>query len=203
MWHQMLAQKGYVIFMCDNRSASGKGIAPTWGVYQRMGVVEMQDIQDGVDWLKQQPWVDAGRIGIWGWSYGGFMTAFALTHSEDFKVGLCGAPVTDWSLYDTIYTERYMRMPQNNRDGYRETSVLEKAGDLHGKMLLIHGTMDDNVHLQNVMQFIYALQKADKDFELMLYPKSRHGVTDSAQRLHMRRLVWRAIRTHLGGPSEG
>jgi dipeptidyl-peptidase-4 len=103
LWQQMLAQHGYVIWMCDNRSASGKGIKPTWHAYQQMGVVELRDIEDGLDWLRQQSWVDDARLGIWGWSYGGFMASFALTHSKSFKAGIAGAPVTDWRLYDTVY----------------------------------------------------------------------------------------------------
>ena len=188
MWHQMLAQRGYIIWMCDNRSASGKGIKPTWYAYQQMGVVELRDIEDGLDWLKQQSWVDGDRLGIWGWSYGGFMASFALTHSKSFKAAIAGAPVTDWRLYDTIYTERYMRMPQNNPEGYDSTSVVKAAGNLHGKLLIVHGTMDDNVHFQNSVQLVYELQKAGKDFEFMMYPRSRHGV-------RQRELVWHLQRT--------
>ena len=189
VWHQMLAQKGYVIWMCDNRSASGKGIEPTWEAYRRMGEVELGDIEDGVSWLKKQRWVDPERIGIWGWSYGGFMASYALTHSKSFKAGIAGAPVTDWRLYDSIYTERYMRMPQKNQDGYDATSVVEAAKDLHGELLLIHGTMDDNVHLQNSIQLAYELQKAGKEFEMMVYPKSRHGIRDRDLRFHLQRLM--------------
>jgi dipeptidyl-peptidase-4 len=108
LWHQMLAQRGYLIWMCDNRSASGKGYKPTWQAYGRMGVVELRDTEDGLDWLTANPWVDPERIGVWGWSYGGFMTSYALTHSTRFKLGVAGAPVTDWRLYDSIYTERFM-----------------------------------------------------------------------------------------------
>lgn len=187
LWHQLLAQRGYVIWYCDNRSASGKGIAPTWQAYGQMGVVELRDIEDGVDWLRQQPWVDGERIGIWGWSYGGFMTAYALTHSTSFKAGIAGAPVTDWRLYDTIYTERYMRMPQNNPEGYDATSVVRAAGDLHGNLLILHGTMDDNVHMQNSVQLIYELQKAGKEFDLMVYPRARHGVREPELVWHLRR----------------
>ncbi len=189
MWHHMLAQKGIVIWMCDNRSASGKGIAPTWEAYGRMGAAELADMEDGVAWLRQQSWVDSERIGLWGWSYGGFMAAYALTHSKSWSLAIAGAPVTDWNLYDTIYTERYMRMPQNNPEGYAETSVIEAAADLHGKLLLIHGTMDDNVHLQNSIRFIHALQKAGKQFDLMLYPRSRHGVGDPDLRLHLQQTM--------------
>lgn len=188
LWHQMLAQHGYVIWMCDNRSASGKGIKPTWHAYQQMGVVELRDIEDGLDWLRQQSWVDDARLGIWGWSYGGFMASFALTHSKSFKAGIAGAPVTDWRLYDTVYTERYMRMPQNNPEGYDSTSVVKAAGNLHGKLLILHGTMDDNVHFQNSVQLVYELQKAGKDFEFMMYPRSRHGV-------RQRELAWHLQRT--------
>ncbi|HVS13077.1 MAG TPA: S9 family peptidase [Thermoanaerobaculia bacterium] len=189
LWHQLLAQRGYVIWMCDNRSASGKGIAPTWEAYRRMGVIELRDIEDGVAWLKRQPWVDPERIGIWGWSYGGFMASYALTHSQSFKMGIAGAPVTDWRFYDSIYTERYMGRPQTNEEGYDETSVVEAAADLHGKLLLIHGTMDDNVHLQNTMRLVYELQKAGKDFDLMIYPKSRHGVREPELVYHLQRLM--------------
>jgi len=183
----MLAQQGYVIWICDNRSASGKGIAPTWEAYGQMGVVELRDIEDGVAWLRSQPWVDGDRIGIHGWSYGGFMASYALTHSTSFKAGIAGAPVTDWRLYDSIYTERYMRMPQNNPEGYAATSVVEAAADLHGSLFIIHGTMDDNVHMQNSIQLIYELQKAGKEFEVMVYPRSRHGVRDPALSYHLRR----------------
>jgi dipeptidyl-peptidase-4 len=197
LWHQFLAQRGYVIWLCDNRSASGKGIRPTWEAYGRMGAVELRDIEDGVEWLRRQPWVDPERIGIWGWSYGGFMAAYALTHSQSFAIGIAGAPVTDWRLYDTIYTERYMKMPQNNPDGYRETSVIEAAAALSGKLLLLHGTIDDNVHLQNTLKLAYELQKAGKEFELMLYPKSRHGVRDRALELHLYRTMTRFVLENL------
>jgi dipeptidyl-peptidase-4 len=108
-------------------------------------------------------------------------------------MGIAGAPVTDWRLYDTINTERYMKMPQNNPEGYRETSVVESAGDLRGKLLLVNGTIDDNVHLQNTLKLAYELQKADKEFELMLYPKSRHGVRDRKLELHLYRTMTRFV----------
>jgi len=133
-----------------------------------------------------------------GWSYGGFMTAFALTGSDLFRLGIAGAGVYDWRNYDTIYTERYMSTPQDNTDGYDATSVVKRAADLEGHLLLIHGTMDDNVHLSNTIQLVHELQKAGKSFDLMLYPKSRHGVRDPKQRVHMRRLMWDTIREHLG-----
>ncbi|HEX5603613.1 MAG TPA: S9 family peptidase [Pyrinomonadaceae bacterium] len=189
MFHQLLAQKGYIIWVCDNRTASGKGMDATWPVYKNFGELELRDLEDGVTWLKSQPYVDGSRIGIWGWSYGGFMTSYALTHSESFKIGISGGTVADWRDYDSIYTERYMGTPQNNPEGYKKSSPVNAAKNLHGKLLLIHGAIDDNVHMQNTIQFIYELQKAGKQFQLMLYPKSRHGVTDPLLLKHMRQMM--------------
>ena len=184
LWLQMMAQKGYVIWICDNRSASGKGEESVWPVYKNLGPLELHDIEDGVSYLKSLSFVDPERIGIWGWSYGGFMTTFAMTHSKSFKMGIAGGTVSDYALYDSIYTERYMLTPQNNKDGYDKTSVLRAAKDLHGRLLLIHGVMDDNVHMQNTTKLVYELQKAGKQFDLMLYPTQRHGVTNPAQVHH-------------------
>ncbi len=189
VWYQALAQKGYIIWVCDNRTASGKGEESTWPVYRNFGELELRDIEDGLTWLKSQPYVDGSRIGISGWSYGGFMTSYALTHSKSFKIGIAGGTVSDWRNYDTIYTERYMGTPQNNPEGYQKSSPVNAAKDLHGKLLLVHGAMDDNVHMQNTIQFVYELQKAGKQFELMVYPKSRHGVTDPLLVKHMRTLM--------------
>jgi dipeptidyl-peptidase-4 len=189
MWHQLLAQKGYIIWICDNRTASGKGVESAWPVYRNFGELELRDLEDGLSWLKSQPYVDGSRIGLWGWSYGGFMTSYALTHSNSFKIGIAGGSVTDWRLYDSIYTERYMGTPQNNPEGYIKSAPRLAAKDLNGKLLLIHGTMDDNVHMQNTIQFAYELQKAGKPFQLMLYPKSRHGVTDPYLVKHMRAMM--------------
>jgi len=189
MWHQMMAQKGYIIWICDNRTASGKSLESTWPVYKNFGELELRDLEDGIAWLKTQPYVDGSRIGIWGWSYGGFMTSYALTHSQSFKMGIAGGTVSDWRNYDSIYTERYMQTPQNNPEGYWKSSPVHYAKDLHGKLLLIHGAIDDNVHVLNTIQFAYELQKAGKQFQLMLYPKSRHGVTDPLLVKHMRQMM--------------
>jgi dipeptidyl-peptidase-4 len=189
MWYQLLAQKGYVIWICDNRSASGKGAQSVWPIYKNFGELELRDLEDGVTWLKQQPYVDGSRIGLWGWSFGGFMTSYTLTHSTSFKIGIAGGSVTDWRDYDSIYTERYMRMPQNNVEGYQSTAPRAAAKNLHGKLLLIHGAIDDNVHMANTIQFIYELEKTGTQFELMVYPKSRHGVVDPALVRHMRELM--------------
>ncbi|MGI8735368.1 MAG: DPP IV N-terminal domain-containing protein [Pyrinomonadaceae bacterium] len=189
MWNQMLAQKGYIFWICDNRTASGKGVATAWPVYGNMGELELRDLEDGLTWLKGQPYVDGSRIGLWGWSYGGYMTSYALTHSKSFKLGIAGGTVSDWRDYDTIYTERYMKTPQNNVEGYKKSAPLWAAKDLHGKLMLIHGAIDDNVHMQNTIQFVYELQKAGKQFELMVYPKSRHGVSDPLLVKHMRSMM--------------
>jgi len=189
MFFQLLAQKGIVVWICDNRSASGKGAKSEWSCYKRLGPGELADIEDGIAWLKQQPWVDPDRIGISGWSYGGFMTSYALTHSQSFAMGIAGGSVTDFRNYDSIYTERYMLRPQDNEAGYEGTSSTAKAADLHGELMLIHGAMDDNVHPQSTMQLAYALQKSGKPFRMMLYPKSGHGVTDAKLVKHMRQMM--------------
>lgn len=172
----MLADMGIVVFRGDPHPASGKGAQSAWTAYKQLGVREMEDITDMIEWLKTHEWIDGDRIGMAGHSYGGFMTAFALTHSDLFASGIAGAPVTDWRLYDSIYTERYMHTPQNNPDGYRNTSVVNAAKNLHGRLLVVHGTMDDNVHQQNSIRLIAALQRAGKPFEMFLYPGYRHGI---------------------------
>ncbi len=174
---QMLAQQGYIGWICDNRSASGQGAVSAWQNYLRLGESELADLEDGVRWLIDNYPADPERIGLWGHSYGGFQTCYALTHSKLFKIGYAGAPVTDWRLYDTIYTERYMRTPENNPDGYDDTSPIQAAANLHGKLLIMHGAIDDNVHLQNSIKFIDALIDAGKHPEFMIYPRARHGLT--------------------------
>jgi dipeptidyl-peptidase 4 len=189
LFHQLLAQHGFIVFVLDNRSASGKGVESQWPIYQRLGELELRDLEDGVAWLKQQPYVDASRIILEGWSYGGFMSSYALTHSTSFAAGIVGAPVTDWRNYDSVYTERYMKMPQNNPEGYAATAPAKKAASLHGRMLLVHGLTDDNVHVQNSVQFAYELQKIGQPFEMMFYPRSRHGFTDARLTKHLRQAM--------------
>lgn len=193
-YDQMLAQLGILVFRCDPRSASGKGAQSTWTAYKQLGLQEMEDIRDAITWLKRNSFVDGDRIGMAGHSYGGFMTAFCMTHSDLFCAGISGAPVTDWRNYDSFYTERYMDTPQANPQGYEETSVVEAAKNLQGRLLLVHGAIDDNVHMQNSMQFIQALQQANKQFELMIYPTSRHGIGGE----HYRELTVDFIKRSLG-----
>ena len=197
LWYQLLAQRGVVVWVCDNRTASGKGAQATWPLWKEFGKTELADIEDGLAWLKKNPWVDGERIGITGWSYGGFMTLYALTHSTSFALGVAGGSVTDWRNYDAVYTERYLLTPQHNPEGYVNSSPVHRAKDLHGKLLLVHGAIDDNVHPQNTMQMAYELQKAGKPFQLMLYPTSRHGVTDQKLVWHMREMMTNFILDNL------
>lgn len=188
-WHQMLCQKGFAVVLCDNRSSRGRGIKDTWTIRKDLGRVELNDLEDAVNWVNAQPWADSDRVGLWGWSYGGYLTSYALTHSKLFRAGIAGAPVTDWRHYDAIYTERYMDLPNDNADGYKSSSVVEAAANLSGRLLLIHGERDDNVHLSNTLQLVDALQNAGKQFELMVYPKNRHGIADPQQRAHMQQMM--------------
>ena len=201
-YHQFLAQNGYVVLQVNVRTASGKGHHAIEQCYKRLGVQELKDLEDVVDWITGNRWADESRVGIGGYSYGGFMAAYALTHSDRFALGIAGGGVFDWRMYDTIYTERYMSTPQKNKGGYEETSVLDSAKDLKGHLLIHHGVMDDNVHVQNAMQLVFALQKAGKSFDFMLYPQSRHGVGDREQRWHLRQLEWKTMQEALGGAHE-
>ncbi len=195
MQDHILAKDGFVVFRMDPRSASGKGANSTWKAYKHLGVQELEDIKTAINWLKQKPYVDGKRIGMAGHSYGGYITAYALTHSDLFAAGIAGAPVTDWRDYDSIYTERYMGLPQDNPDGYNVSSVVRAADRLHGKLLIIHGAIDDNVSLRNTLRFVEALQDAGKDFQLMIYPSSRHGIMSQ----HYTQLQHDFIRRTLGG----
>jgi dipeptidyl-peptidase-4 len=174
LWYQFLAQQGIVTWICDNRSASAKGTASAQGIYRNLGAQELRDQLDGLAWLKAQGWADMGRIALCGYSYGGFFTAYALTHSKAWKLGIMAAPVVDWHLYDSIYTERYLGLPEDNPDGYAAASPLEAAANLSGQVLLIHGTLDENVHPQQSILFLDALQKAGLSAPLTLLPGSGH-----------------------------
>jgi dipeptidyl-peptidase 4 len=201
LYHQLLAQHGVIVWVLDNRSASGKGAESQWPIYQKLGEMELRDMEDGIAWLKRQPWVDGSRIALHGWSYGGFMTAYALTHSTSWTAGVAVAPVTDWRNYDTVYTERYMKTPQHNPDGYRHTAPRFAASNLHGRLLLMHGTTDDNVHWQNSEQFAYELQRAGKAFEMMVYPRSRHGISDPRLNEHVHQTMFDFVMRTVGTPS--
>jgi len=177
-WDQALAARGFVIWQLDNRGSLGRGHRWQTPVFQNLGAKELDDQKEGIRYLESLGFVDSARLGIYGWSYGGYMTLYALCNAPSlFRAGIAGAPVTDWRNYDTIYTERYMGLPQDNADGYRRSSVVAKAADLTAKLMIVHNFADDNVHFQNTLQMADALERAGKQFELMVYPQKAHGVT--------------------------
>jgi len=180
---QAFAHKGYVVWQMDNRGSSGRGHAFETPIYRELGKHEVADQRRGVERLIAMGLVDPKRVGITGWSYGGFMTLRSMLLAPDvFKVGVAGAPVTDWRNYDTIYTERYMGMPEQNRKAYEETSNVRNAGKLEGRLLLLHNIEDDNVLFQNTMQMANALEKAGKQFFMQIYPQKTHGVSGSLRK---------------------
>ena len=183
LWHQMMAQKGYIIFALDNRGSAGRGHLFEEPIHYRLGAQELSDQRDGAAYLKSLPFVDANRIGIWGWSYGGHMTLHAMFEDpEDFKVGFAGGPVTDWHYYDSIYTERYLGLLPQNEESYQESSPVKNAANLKGKLLIAHGTGDDNVHFANTLAVINELIEAGKYVEVLPFPGRGHGVSDAAAR---------------------
>ena len=197
LWFQFLAQQGIVTWICDNRSASAKGAASAQGVYRNLGAQELRDQLDGLAWLKAQGWADMGRIALCGYSYGGFLAAYALTHSQAWKLGILGAPVLDWRLYDSIYTERYLGLPEENPDGYAASSPLLAAANLSGKVLLIHGTLDENVHPQHTILFLDALQKAGIVAPLVLLPGSGHQPRAPQHTWAMYQSIWEFLQKNL------
>jgi len=186
----MMAQKGYIIFGLDNRGMAARGHRFETPIHRRMGEVELADQVAGVNHLKSLPYVDGSRVGIWGWSYGGYMTLYAMTNAPDvFKAGFAGAPVTDWRQYDTIYTERYMSRPQDNEDGYKKSAPATHAANLKGKLLIAHGTGDDNVHFANTVLMVEQFIRAGRYAEVMFYPGRGHGISDPPARTHLFRRV--------------
>jgi dipeptidyl-peptidase-4 len=190
LW-QHLADRGFVVFQLDNRGSTGRGPAFQAPIYHHLGKVELEDQLAGLDALAALPFVDPARVAIYGHSYGGFMATLAMLAAPDrFKVGIAGAPVTDWSLYDTGYTERYMGTPEGNAAGYAESDLAKMAGHLTGKLLLLHALMDENVHFDNSAHLIDALVGAGKHFDLFVFPGERHGYRNpAARRYAMRRVV--------------
>jgi len=191
LMHEVLAAKGYIVFTLDNRGSWGRGHAFETPIYHQLGKVELQDQLAGVKYLKSLGYVDPARIGITGGSYGGYMTLEALFNAPDaFKVGISDAPVTDWKLYDTIYTERYMGRPQDNPEGYKNSSPVNQAQHLKGKLMLVHGTGDDNVHFANSVEVLNALIDSGLyPDQLMVFPGRGHGISDAAARVLMYRRI--------------
>lgn len=183
---QWWAQEGVIQVSMDNRSSGHFGKKGMNYIFKQMGKWETEDYATCARWLVGQPWVDASRIGVTGGSFGGYLTCMALTYGADvFTHGIANYSVTDWRLYDTHYTERFMNTPQTNEEGYRSTSVMTYVNKYKGKLMIVHGTTDDNVHMQNSIQLINALQDRRKSFEMMLYPNQRHGITGSKSAHHM------------------
>ena len=197
-WEQVLASHGFIVVCVDGRGTGARGEEWRKCTYLRLGVKESADQIAAAKALGKLPYVDAGRIGIWGWSFGGYNTLMSLCHGDGtFKVGIAVAPVTDWRFYDTIYTERFMRTPQENPDGYKASSVLEVAHNLRGKLLLIHGSADDNVHVQNAMDFAELLVQRDLPFDMALYTDKNHSIYGGKTRDHLFKKMISYLQTNL------
>ncbi len=187
---QILARQGFAVLHVDNRGMANRGKAFAIPVKHHLGPVELDDQLAALKQaLQQYPQLDASRLGFWGWSYGGYFTLYTMEKTDVFKTGISVAPVTDWRNYDSIYTERYMGLPTDNEDGYRKSSPVNFAGDLHGSLLEVHGTSDDNVHMQNTIQMINGFINSGKQFQLMLYPRKTHGISGPAARTHLFHLI--------------
>ncbi len=185
-WKQMLVQKGYIVACVDNRGTGFRGEEFRKCTYMQLGKFETQDQMEAAIYFGGLSYVDASRIGIFGWSYGGYMSSLCLTVGADvFKLGIAVAPVTNWRFYDTVYTERYMRTPQENPSGYDDNSPINHAAKLKGKFLLIHGSADDNVHFQNTMVFTEKLVQAGSQFEMQIYPDKNHGIYGGNTTMHL------------------
>jgi len=185
LWHQLLAERGYIIVSVDPGTASGRGKTTMQQSYRKAGLREAADFNEAARYLKGLSYVDSTRIGVWGWSGGGYTTCMAMTLGADnFKAGIAVASVTDWRFYDTIFSERYMDTPQDNADGYKETSPITHASKLKGNLLIVHGTTDDNVHWQNSVAFVDELIKQNKQVQTMFYPGRAHGLGGAAVHLY-------------------
>jgi dipeptidyl-peptidase-4 len=187
---EILARKGFAIFAVDNRGTPGRDRKFETAIRHEFGAVELKDQLAALDQLfAQYPQLDKDRMAIWGWSNGGSMTLYAMTHSDRFRAGVAVAPVTNQTNYDSIYTERYMGLLKEDPTGYAESDVTKSAANLHGALLMAHGTGDDNVHFQNSVQMIDALIKAGKQFRLMIYPNKTHSIAGSDARTHLFHMI--------------
>jgi dipeptidyl-peptidase-4 len=187
-WNQLLAQKGFIVVSVDNTGTGYRGEEFKKKTYLRLGELEIQDQIDAAKYLGKLPYIDKNRIGHWGWSFGGFMSALAITQGADvFKAAIAVAPVTSWRLYDNIYTERFMRTPQENPKGYDEVSPLSHVDKIKGKFLIIHGTGDDNVHFQNSVLMVEEMIQKNINFESAYYPNKAHGIRGGNSTYHIYR----------------
>jgi dipeptidyl-peptidase-4 len=190
MFHQLLTQKGYIVACVEPRGTLYRGAAFKKSTYLQLGKLETEDLIASAKELQGYPYVDANRIGVMGWSYGGFMASLAITKGADvFKMAVAVAPVTNWRNYDNIYTERFMRTPKENAEGYDANSPVNYVNLMKGKFLLVHGAADDNVHYQNSMELVNALVKADKQFDLFIYPNRNHGIYGGNTRNHLFKMI--------------
>ena len=198
LWYQMLAQRGYIVASVDNRGTGARGRAWRKIIYRQMGVVETHDQAAAARAIGRLPYVDSTRIGIWGWSYGGFMSLNVITQAPDvYRMAIAVAPVTHWKYYDTIYTERYNGLPQDNAAGYDKGSPLTYAKNLRGRLLMVHGSGDDNVHFQNTEMMVNALVAANRPFSLMVYPNRTHSISGGTTRQHLYTLLTKFVEDNL------
>lgn len=199
LWHQMMAQKGYIVVSVDNRGTGHQGAAFQKATYLQLGKLEQEDQVFAARWFaRNMAFVDSGRVGIWGWSFGGYLSSLCLAKSPDvFKMAVAVAPVTNWRFYDNIYTERYLRKPQDNRGGYEQNSPINFVRNIKGSYLIVHGTADDNVHFQNTTEMVKALIEANIDFDSEIYPDKNHGIYGGNSRLHLYRRMTRFIEERL------
>jgi dipeptidyl-peptidase-4 len=177
LWLNYMAQQGFIIFTLDNRGSANRGLEFEQSTFRKLGTIEIEDQLTGIEYLKSLPYVDSERMGLFGWSYGGYMTVSLMTRTPDvFKVGVAGAPVIDWNYYEVMYTERYMDTPQTNPEGYKESSLFNYIKDLKGKLLIVHGTYDETVVLQHSL--LYAESAAHLGIDLDYYPYigHKHGI---------------------------
>lgn len=197
-WETYMATQGYIVACVDGRGTGGRGAAFEKCTYMSIGVKEADDQVAAARHLASLPYVDGDRIGIWGWSYGGYMTLMSLCQGAGvFKMGIAVAAPTDWRYYDTVYTERYMRTPQENEEGYDKSSVFTRIGNLSGKLLLVHGSADDNVHLRNMMELSEAMVQAGLDFDMMVYTNRNHGIAGGNTRNHLYDKLTRYVKENL------
>jgi Dipeptidyl aminopeptidases/acylaminoacyl-peptidases len=190
-WDIHMANKGYIVFTLDNRGTNNRGSDFENIIHRQLGIVETEDQMTGLEFLKSLPYVDTGRIGVHGWSYGGFMTLnLMLRHPDTFRVGVAGGPVTDWKYYEIMYGERYMDSPAQNPDGYGESSMLNKAGNLKGRLLLIHGDEDPTVVMQHSLQFLKSSIKSGVHPDFFIYPGHGHNMRGK-DRIHLHEHITR------------
>jgi dipeptidyl-peptidase-4 len=203
LFDQVLAEHGFAVLHVDNRGMGGRGRDFEQVAYHNFGPIQLKDQLSAMDQVMAQfPELDTKRQGWWGWSWGGTFTLYAMTHSDRFKAGVAVAPVTDWRNYDSTYTERYMSEPAQNADQYRDFSVVTNADKLHGRLLLIHGTGDDNVHVENTIQFIQKLIDAQLPYDLQLYPRKTHSIAGADARTHLYTRILAQFQAYLAQPTE-